>query len=83
MEGERRKPMAEIIHLRCDHCGKPYTKGTTNYCTPCNIHLMYRAMPILLGILLIPPVGPHPAPAKSRFFRGRSQPYPHLHEIMD
>ena len=75
--------MAEIIHLRCDHCGEPYTKGTANYCKTCNTSLMYRAMPFLLGMMLLSPLQAQPVPAPSRFLRGRSTPYPHLKDIMD
>ncbi len=77
--------MAEIFHIRCRHCNAPFRNGNSAYCQPCNTYLMYRAMPLLLGMLLIPPQPLQPAKAatKSRYFRGRSQPYPHLHEIMD
>lgn len=75
--------MAEIYHLKCRHCGEPFRNGESPYCKPCNTHLMYRALPILLGMLIIPPLQPQTATAPSRFLRGRSTPYPHLKDIMD
>ncbi len=74
--------MAEIYHLRCRHCGDPFKNGDSAYCKPCNTYLMYKAMPILLGMLALPPI-PSPAPAASHFLRGRTRPYPHLKDIMD
>ncbi len=75
--------MAEIFHLRCRHCGEPFSNGNSAYCKPCNTYLLYRAMPILLGMLMIPPLKPQAVPVKSQFLRGRSRPYPHIKDIMD
>ncbi|TLM65564.1 MAG: hypothetical protein FDZ69_09375 [Deltaproteobacteria bacterium] len=44
--------MANIIHLRCRHCGEPLENRESAYCPPCNIYLAYRAMPFLLGLML-------------------------------
>ncbi len=75
--------MAEVIHLRCRHCGESYINGTPDYCPPCNTYLMYRALPILLGMLMLPPLQKQPAAAGSHYLRGRKLPYPHLKDIMD
>jgi hypothetical protein len=44
--------MAQVINLRCRHCGGPLQNRTTAYCPPCNLYLAYRAMPFLLGLML-------------------------------
>jgi len=44
--------MAQIIHLRCRHCGEPLASRDSAYCPPCNLYLCYRAMPLLLGMLM-------------------------------
>jgi hypothetical protein len=44
--------MAQLIHLHCRHCGEQLTNRSTPYCPPCNLYLCYRAMPILLGMLM-------------------------------
>ena len=44
--------MAHVIQLRCRHCGEPLQNRETSYCPPCNLYLAYRAMPLLLGLLL-------------------------------
>lgn len=44
--------MAQIIHLRCRHCGDPLASRDSRYCPPCNLYLCYRALPILLGMLM-------------------------------
>lgn len=46
--------MAKVIHIRCNHCGEPLLDRTRPYCPPCNLSLCYRAMPILLGMMLFP-----------------------------
>lgn len=45
--------MANIIHLRCHHCGEPLENRAEPYCPDCNLYLAYRAMPFLLGMLLL------------------------------
>ncbi len=44
--------MAQITRLYCRHCGERLSKGQETYCSPCNLYLAYRAMPILLGMVL-------------------------------
>lgn len=44
--------MANVIHLRCHHCGEPLQNRDDPYCPDCNLYLAYRAMPFLLGMLL-------------------------------
>jgi hypothetical protein len=44
--------MAKLVHIRCHHCGELLTNRASPYCPPCNLYLCYRAMPILLGMLL-------------------------------
>ena len=44
--------MAQVIRLRCHHCGEPLRDRNSDYCPPCNLALAYRAMPFLLGMLL-------------------------------
>jgi hypothetical protein len=53
--------MANVIHLRCRHCGEPLDNRDEAYCPPCNLYLAYRAMPFLLGMLLIGRTGIVPA----------------------
>jgi len=45
--------MANVIHLRCHHCGEPLQNRDDPYCPDCNLYLAYRAMPFLLGMLLL------------------------------
>jgi len=49
---EKGNPMAQVFHLRCRHCGVQLTNRSLPYCPPCNLYLCYRAMPILLGMLM-------------------------------
>ncbi len=79
--------MAEIIHLRCRHCGEPMKNNPWPYCTACNLELCYRAMPLLLGMLMTghraPVLTKAPAgnlPQKGQFTR---KPYGHYRDIMD
>ncbi|MHB8709419.1 MAG: hypothetical protein ACYC9I_11140 [Desulfuromonadales bacterium] len=44
--------MANVIHLRCHHCGEPLQNRDEAYCPDCNLYLAYRAMPFLLGLML-------------------------------
>lgn len=44
--------MANVIHLRCHHCGEPLQNRNYEYCPDCNLYLAYRAMPFLLGMIL-------------------------------
>ncbi|GEM_PF-2293745 len=46
--------MANVIHLRCKHCGELLQDRGSEYCPPCNLYLAYRAMPLILGMLLLP-----------------------------
>lgn len=44
--------MAVVIYTHCRHCGEQLVSRTTPYCPPCNLYLAYRALPILLGMLI-------------------------------
>ncbi len=44
--------MAQISYTHCHHCGERLTVNDTPYCPPCNLYLAYRALPLLLGMLL-------------------------------
>jgi hypothetical protein len=44
--------MGAIHYLHCRHCGEPLDDHDQEYCPPCNLHLAYRAMPLILGFLL-------------------------------
>ena len=57
--------MAKVAHIRCQHCGDLLTNRAWPYCPPCNLYLCYRAMPLLLGMLL-PLKLPLSLPAKIR-----------------
>jgi hypothetical protein len=50
--------MAQVIHLRCRHCGEPMKNNPWPYCSPCNLALCYKAMPLLLGILMTSHITP-------------------------
>jgi hypothetical protein len=45
--------MANVIHLHCHRCGEPLANRDGAYCPPCNLYLAYKAMPFLLGMLLL------------------------------
>lgn len=44
--------MANLLHLRCRHCGEALQNREHEYCPDCNLYLAYRAMPFLLGLML-------------------------------
>jgi hypothetical protein len=44
--------MANVIYLRCHYCGEPLLNRDNEYCPECNLYLAYRAMPLLLGMIL-------------------------------
>lgn len=44
--------MPNLHYLRCRICHETLQDHTQAYCQPCNLYLMYRAMPILLGMLM-------------------------------
>lgn len=79
--------MENVVHLRCRHCGTPLKNSPWPYCKPCNIALCYKAMPILLGMMMTrkpgTPLVPVPAPANSVESHNRWKRYPHLRYIMD
>lgn len=77
--------MAQVYHLHCRHCGETLEKSVEPYCPRCNIYLFYRAMPILLGMLLTAqPLPVRPAAARApRRDPKTGQPYAHLRYIMD
>lgn len=45
--------MAQISYIRCRHCGEPLQHRDHAYCPACNLYLAYRAMPFLLGMILL------------------------------
>ena len=79
--------MTQVFYLRCRHCDEPMIKNPWPYCSPCNIALSYRAMPLLLGMLMTSPASSSSIPAPvgitqtGEFSRWRR--YPHLRHIMD
>ncbi len=79
--------MAEVYHLRCLHCGEPMKKNPWPYCAPCNLDLCYRAMPLLLGMLLTGKITPQKlvarVAAEGNHGQSRWTKYPHLRYIMD
>jgi hypothetical protein len=44
--------MAQILHLSCRYCGERLKNPGEAYCPACNLYLCYRAMPLLLGMVL-------------------------------
>jgi hypothetical protein len=44
--------MTDIFHLYCRHCGEGMKRSPSPYCRPCNLDLCYRAMPLLLGMMM-------------------------------
>lgn len=76
--------MAEILHLHCRHCGEAMKKSTSPYCTPCNLELCYKAMPLLLGMMLTGHIKPILAKAVARTnAQTQRKPYEHLRYILD
>jgi len=79
--------MAQVVHLYCRHCGEPMKNNPWPYCAPCNLELCYRAMPILLGMMVIgkrgTPFSPVPVAARPNDGMNRWKRYPHLRYIMD
>jgi hypothetical protein len=76
--------MAEILHLHCRHCGEAMKKSPSPYCRSCNLDLCYRAMPLLLGMMLTGHI--KPVLAKSVALtngQARRKPYEHLRYILD
>jgi len=58
--------MAVVIYTHCRHCGEQLTSRNTPYCPPCNLYLAYRAMPILLGMLMTGHMRLSPAAMETR-----------------
>lgn len=79
--------MAQVDHLRCRHCGEALQNRSLPYCAPCNLKLCYKAMPILLGMLMTGQLGPQiiPAPTATKPIEPNSRwkRYTHLRDIMD
>ena len=77
--------MAQVYHLRCRHCGETMKQSVEPYCPPCNLYLCYRAMPILLGMLLTgqPLLARAPGPKAPAREPKTGEPYAHLRYIMD
>ena len=79
----------EVIHIRCRNCGEVINRKGWAYCQPCNLDLFYRAMPILLGMMMMPPVRePSKAhtyvpPNPLEKFPRRGFQYAHVKDIMD
>ncbi|PLX85585.1 MAG: hypothetical protein C0617_03555 [Desulfuromonas sp.] len=44
--------MTNLIHLRCRNCHQPLKNRSRPWCPPCDRYLCYRALPILLGMLM-------------------------------
>ena len=44
--------MTDIFHLHCRHCGEGIKQSRSPYCRSCNLDLCYRAMPMLLGMMM-------------------------------
>ena len=63
--------MADILHLRCHHCGEELYNRAWPYCPQCNFQLCYRSLPILLGMLFGLTL---PAPARAMAVRSDFQP---------
>jgi len=57
--------MAPLKYTHCRHCSERLTNHDAPYCSPCNLHLAYRALPILLGMLLLGHPAPAPVPVKT------------------
>jgi hypothetical protein len=76
--------MAEIFHLHCRQCGDAMKKSPLPYCAPCNIDLCYRAMPLLLGMMLTGHIKLAPSePGATINGQTQWQPYDHLRYILD
>lgn len=79
--------MAKVFHLHCRHCGEPMKNNPSPYCAPCNLKLCYKAMPILLGMLMTGQLGPKIIPATLAAKQVKPNPrwerYSHLKYIMD
>ncbi len=79
--------MAQVFHLRCRHCGETMKKSSSAYCPPCNLYLCYRAMPMILGMLMtseiIPALAEAPSVGSARNGQSRRKAYPHSRYILD
>lgn len=76
--------MADIFHLRCRQCGDAIKKSKSPYCAPCNLDLCYRAMPLLLGMLLTGHIKLSPGNAAAAITtKSQRKPYDHLRYILD
>lgn len=79
--------MAQVFYLRCRHCGEPMKKNPWPYCPPCNIALCYKAMPLLLGMMMTAQKAPSsatvPVTIAHSAEHSRWRRYPHLRHIMD
>lgn len=64
--------MAQLLHIRCRHCGEELTNRATPYCPTCNLALCYRAMPLLLGMLMTGQLQFRPAYVSKGVFRPQS-----------
>jgi len=62
--------MHDILYLWCRTCGERLTHRHTPWCSDCHLNLAYRAMPLLLGALLMQrPLIPQRVPAAAHFGR--------------
>ena len=76
--------MAEIFHLHCRQCGDAIKKSPLPYCAPCNIDLCYRAMPLLLGMMLTGHIKLASSKAGAQInCQVQRKPYDHLRHILD
>ena len=66
--------MAQLIHLHCRHCGDPLVAEKAAYCPACDLALCYRALPLLLGMLLAgQSLQPRHASVGKGLFRARAR----------
>jgi hypothetical protein len=71
--------MAEIIYLYCRRCGETLARRGDPYCSSCNLYLCYRAMPYILGMLLMGHAQfrlPYPGGYESEVIEERMEEYP-------
>lgn len=77
--------MGQVLHIRCRQCGDQLKDRSWAYCHPCNLQLFYKAMPILLGMLLCSPLGKITTGAEVEFYQ--TEPkwpiYEHARYILD
>ena len=77
--------MGQVLHIRCRQCGDQLKNRSWAYCPPCDQQLFYKALPILLGMLVCDPVNNLMAGAQVEFYQ--TEPkwpiYKHARYILD